>query len=172
MTTMKIRSTISSFTICTLLIYSCLLVTLLQAGELKSDSSAMIILDENEMIIESAQQATFKKHCIIQVNSAEGERFGRITLYENKFVEINSIHAFIKDLNGKVLKKLNKKEIKESTLTPGYILYEDTKYTYFELDYSTYPYLLEYDYENRVQQSFFLAQLGPAGGCSCLKIHL
>ena len=99
MSTKNIRSGISSFTICTLVIYSCLQVTLLQAGEIKSDSSAMIILDENEMIIKSAQKATFKKHCIIQVNSFDGKRFGQVTLNENKFIEVNSIHGFIKDTN-------------------------------------------------------------------------
>jgi hypothetical protein len=169
MTPKNDRSGILIFTFYTLLVHSCLLAPLPGAEEIKSDSSAIVILDENEMIIKSPQKAVFKKHCIIQVNSPEGERFGQVTIYENKFSEINAIHGFIKNLNSEVLEKLNKKDIKESTLIPGYVLYQDSKRTYFKLDYSTFPYLLEYDYEIEYSSLFFWPNWFPQDDVPVMK---
>jgi transglutaminase-like putative cysteine protease len=130
---------------------------------------AVIRLDENEMIVESEEKAVFKKHRVIQINNQKGNEYGEIYLCEDKFTEIDNIHAVIRDTSGKTLKKLSKNDIKETTLSPGHILYADLKTTYFKLDYPTYPYLIEYDYKLEFSTLLYWPDWYPQSDIPVLK---
>ena len=116
---------------------------------------AVIVLDENEFQLISEKRAKFKKHRIVQVYNEAGKRYGRVSVHENKFVRCIKISGKILDLNGNLIRKLRQEEIQKNPLFPRYVLYGDTKYQRFNLGLSTFPYVVEYTYEQEYKSLFF-----------------
>ena len=116
---------------------------------------AVIVLDENEFQVISEKRAKFKKHRIVQVYNEAGKRYGRVSVHENKFVRCIKISGKILDLNGNLIRKLRQEEIQKNPLFPRYVLYGDTKYQRFNLELSTFPYVVEYTYEQEYKSLFF-----------------
>jgi len=150
--------------ICKLLSFSFAYIFLL-TGQLASQENpvhlwpeavdAIVLLDEREFQIKSDNKAEYKVYRKIIVNNERGKKYGEVVINENKFIRCNKISGRILDLNGKEIKKLNKKEIKKANISPGYILFDDSKYQWFELGLLNYPYIVEYSYEKDYNSLFF-----------------
>lgn len=150
--------------ICKLLSFSFAYIFLL-TGQLASQEisaqlwpeavDAIVLLDEREFQINGANKAEYKAYRRILVNNERGKKYAEVVINENKFCRCTKISGRILDLNGKELKKLNKKEIKKANISPGYILFDDSKYQWFELGLLNYPYIVEYSYEKDYSSLFF-----------------
>ncbi len=130
---------------------------------------AIVLLDEREFQIKNNNKAEYQVHQKIIVNNERGKKYGEVIINENKFCRCTKISGRILDLNGKVLKKLNKKEIKKANISPGYILFDDSKYQWFELGLPNFPYIIEYSYEKVYNSLFFWPDWYPQRDIPVLK---
>ena len=133
------------------------------------DVDAIVLLDEREFKIKSDNKAEYKVHRMIRVNNERGKKYGEVIIYENKYSRCTKITGRILDLNGKEIKKLNKKEIRKANISPGYILFDDSKYHWFELGLLNYPYIIEYSYEKDYNSLFFWPDWYPQMDIPVLK---
>lgn len=117
---------------------------------------------------------TVKKKLIIY--NRKGSSHAQERIYSNGFEEILSIDAIIKDTNGKKIKKLKKRNIKETHTFENF--YDDAKVYFFELRHIHYPYIFETEYQYKVKKyySFYpfyplFDELPVRNGLYTLNIH-
>ena len=127
----------------------------IKMDSLTGKADAFIISQINTFIVSDYDDAELKVGLRLQVNNKKGEKYGRIVLYESEFVEIDDIEAKITDLDGKEIKELENDDITETSVSPGYILYQENKYKSFNLTHRTYPYILEINYTINYSSLFF-----------------
>lgn len=72
----------------------------------------------------------------------------------SKLIRLSNIDAYIKDSNGKTVKKLNQNNIVEKSSISNFSLYEDDYIKEFTLKHNDYPYTIVYSYQ--IQQNEFL----------------
>lgn len=135
----------------------------------RPEADAVILLDENEMQINPAGKASFTKHRLILVNAPGGKKYGEVTLSTNKYLSVKNIKADLKDVSGKLIRKMKNEEIQSQMLSPEYILFDDTRYFHFEMSQSTFPYVLEYAYEYEFSSLFFWPDWFPQADVPVLK---
>ena len=89
---------------------------------------------------------TEEKSVLIQINNRSGEGLTRISIPYNKNNNIDQLIGYICDINGKIIRKLNNKEITDVSSISDISLYEDNFVKKFELKHNTYPYRIFYKY--------------------------
>lgn len=90
----------------------------------------------------------------IKINNRAGEKYTKIAIPFSKLVNSSNIEAYIKDTEGRVVKKLNKSNIVEKSSISDFSLYEDDYIKEFTLKHNVYPYTIVYSYQ--IQQKEFL----------------
>ncbi len=90
----------------------------------------------------------------IQILTRAGEKYSTITIPYSKLNRLSKLEAYIKDSNGRIVKKLRNSEITERSAISDFSLYEDDYIKEFTLKHNSYPYSIVYSY--RIQQKEFL----------------
>jgi hypothetical protein len=90
----------------------------------------------------------------IKINNRAGEKYTKITIPYSKLIRLSKIEAYVKDSNGKTVKKLKKSDIVEKSSISDFSLYEDDYIKEFTLKHNDYPYTIVYSYQ--IQQNEFL----------------
>lgn len=114
---------------------------------------AELVSQETSLSIDK-NRLTKKRYYEIKINNRMGEKYTEISIPYSKSDRLSHIEAYIKDANGKTVKKLKKKEIIERSLISSYSLYEDNYVKEFTLKHNVYPYTIVYSYQ--IQQKEFL----------------
>lgn len=98
--------------------------------------------------IEISKGKLKKKHLWeIQINNRTGEKFTQVSIPWSGLVKVGNIEAMITDIDGNVIKKLDRKSISERSDISSISLYEDSYVKMFTLRHNRYPYRLIYSYE-------------------------
>ncbi len=90
----------------------------------------------------------------IKINNRAGEKYTKIAIPYSKIVKVSNVEAYIKDANGKLVRKLKKNDIVERSSIADFSFYEDDFVKEFNMKHNSYPYTIVYSYQ--VQQSEFL----------------
>jgi hypothetical protein len=90
----------------------------------------------------------------IKINNRAGEKYTEISLPFSKLIKLSKIEAYIRDSNGRLVKKLKKSDIIEKSSISDFSLYEDDFVKEFTLKHNTYPYTIIYSYQ--IKQNEFL----------------
>lgn len=114
---------------------------------------AELIFQETNIEIRN-NKLTKDLHYEIKINNRAGEKYTTITIPFSKLSNVFDIEAYIKDSNGRIVKKLKKKEIIERSSISDFSFYEDDFVKEFTLKHNVYPYTIGYSYQ--VRQNEFL----------------
>ena len=106
-------------------------------------------------------KAKFNFYRKVIIYNEAGKEYGNVSIQETEFKKIKKIKSKISEINGNHIRKLNKDDIKTSHYSPGYILHDDLKYKWFEMDLNTFPYIVEYSYEQELKSLFFWCNWYP-----------
>lgn len=121
---------------------------------------ALIISHELKIDVNKNKLAK-KVHYEIQINNRKGEKYSTITVPYSKLIKIDNIEAFVKDSDGKTVKKLKKNDIIIRSSISDFSLYEDDFIKEFTLKHNTYPYTIVYSYEIRENEFFYISSWIP-----------
>ncbi len=88
----------------------------------------------------------------IKINNRAGERYARVQIPFSKLIKLKKLKAYIKDANGKVIKKLKKRDIVEKSAISDFSFYEDDFVQEFTLKHNVYPYTLVYSYKTQEKE--------------------
>jgi hypothetical protein len=114
--------------------------------------SAELSLQETN--IEIKGDKLYKTHTYeITIYNRSGERFGTIGIPYSKLNHVSKITAYIKDSQGKLVRKLKKNEISTRSAIAGFSFYEDDFVKEFTLKHNRYPYTIVYSYQE-IQDEF------------------
>ena len=122
---------------------------------------AVVVRDENEFVVRGQNKATYRKHRVVKIYNEAGKKYGRVTILENEYLKCTHIAGKVLDADGNLIRKLDKGKIRKNSYVPGFTLYQDTKYRAFELEARTFPYLVEYTYEQECNSLFFWPSWHP-----------
>ncbi len=100
---------------------------------------------------------------ILQYTSAttllnENSRADVLTIFYNSFKKVSKIKNKIYDANGKLVRELKKSEFKDYSAVSGYSIYEDSRVKAVEVNYSSYPYTIEFEYQITYDKSMYYPQ--------------
>lgn len=115
--------------------------------------SAELISQETSISIDK-NRLTKEYYYEIKINNRAGEKHADISIPYTKMDKLSNVEAYIKDSDGKVVKRLRKNAIVERSLISSFSFYEDNLIKEFTLKHNTYPYTIVYSY--RIQQREFL----------------
>lgn len=74
--------------------------------------------------------------------------------YDNKSNEIRKLSITLYDANGKLIRKIAKKEIQDVSAIDGWM--ENSRAIIADLSYSSYPYTAVYEYEKKLDSNLFI----------------
>ncbi len=126
---------------------------LLYISSFSHDYDAELIYHKTTIEINKGK-LTKTKYYEIKINNRAGEKYTKIAIPFSKLIRLSKIEAYVKDVNGKIVKKLKKSDIVEKSSISGFSFYEDDFVKEFTLKHSEYPYTITYSYQ--IQQSEFL----------------
>lgn len=92
----------------------------------------------------------------IKINNRRGEKYTKITIPFSKLIRIGKIEAYIKDSNGRIIKKLKKSDIVDKSSISDFSFYEDNFVKEFTLKHSSYPYTIVYSYQIQKNHFFYI----------------
>jgi hypothetical protein len=119
------------------------------------EKGAICELDEREFKVENRNSGVLLVHRIFRIYNETGKEYGVVIEKMNKFIKVNNLKAQVRSFDGKLIKELQKDDVKEAPIFFDYILYRDTRVKGFDLSTTTFPYILEYSYEVKYKSLFF-----------------
>lgn len=138
----------------------CFLFIAIQPNSATVNKNAVLLNLTTNAIIEG-NQLTKKYNYTILINNINGEEYAEIELNSSKLDELSDIEAYITDINGVIIKKLSKKQIKTKSAFYDITFYSDLQIKEFELKNPTYPYILHYSYTRKSKQFFYIEYWSP-----------
>ena len=134
--------------------------------ELLRHAHAVIRSSHEEIRIVSPHEVYVTKKYAVTVLDQKGAGFGIIREFFDNFRDVESIQGQLFDKNGQFVKKLKKKDIRESA-PMSYNLIDENHCKLFAFDYNDYPYTCEYEIETKMNMSFALPPWYPQQDYSC-----
>ena len=119
----------------------------------------------------TSEKLITEKSYLIQVNRKDGEWLGEITIPQSGMSKVQILEAYIKDGNGKIVRKLSKKEITHASDLESSLLYSDSYIYSFSLKHNSYPYQIYYRYRTTYREFFFVTKWTPIAYYSIPTIH-
>jgi len=112
------------------------------------------LISQNTTIEINKGKLTKNLYYEIKINNRAGEKYTKIAIPFSKLIKSSRIEAYIKDSNGRIVKKLKNSDIVEKSSISDFSLYEDDYIKEFTLKHNVYPYTIVYSYQ--IQQNEFL----------------
>src|SRR5690606_9604907 len=75
-----------------------------------------------------------------------------------------SVDGFLYDEDGKLLRKIKKKDLEDLSGVSGGTLMDDNRYKRHNFYHKSYPYTIEYDIEIKNKSTLFFPSWSPQGG--------
>ena len=110
------------------------------------DYDAELIVQQTNIEINN-NKLTKDLYYEIKIYNRAGEKYTKITIPYSKLYKLSKIEAYIKDSNGRIVKKLKKSEIVERSSISNFSFYEDDFVKEFTLKHNSYPYTIVYSYQ-------------------------
>jgi transglutaminase-like putative cysteine protease len=115
---------------------------------LKKNATAVVREDMGIYEVKSPSEATFKVRMVVTIFK-ENHPYSVFPLGYNKNSKIKNVRARYYDAMGKLVRKVEKEEIKDIAGSGGGTLYTDSRVKYVENEYGVLPYTFEIEYEEQ-----------------------
>ncbi len=118
---------------------------------MKDGMYAVVREDFYRFEIISINRSRQKVHKVITILNENGKQFATEAVYYDKLEKVISISGIAYDANGVQIKKLKGSEIIDRSAYDGVSLFTDNRYKLMDLEQSTYPYTVEFEYETEMK---------------------
>ncbi|MFC0876712.1 DUF3857 domain-containing protein [Saccharicrinis sp. FJH2] len=135
----------------------CLLLSLRLMG---SDSNA-ILLNYSTRVEVKGTRSNVTNHIKIMILNRSGDDYSLIAIPYSKSNKAKLNYAYLKDSDGKVLKKFSNKDFFLQSDISDFSFFEDDYLKLCPIKHSSYPYIIEYEYETNSTTYLYLAWWTP-----------
>lgn len=106
-----------------------------------------VIQKEAYTVTLSQEKQTVQHSATISILNEAADYLGSLTIFYDKDTKINNLKMTVYDANGKVLKKVKRKDFNDYSATGNSNLYTDNRVIQYEYLAKNYPYTIAYSYE-------------------------
>ena len=121
--------------------------SLIQIPDSIQKGSDAICLKHDIKIEVIGNKALITSYTSTKILNANGKSNGDLTLFYQTNTPVNYIKGNVYDSNGKKVQSLKGKDIKDVSMTSDYSLFDDYRAKTVEIFYPSYPYTVEYEYQ-------------------------
>lgn len=123
-----------------------LAVSLIPA-ELTKDANLVIRNNNTEIILNDKNIITYSQKISATVFNKEGIRASKAFIFYNSFYKINDCALSVYDKDGKLIRKVKRKEFQD--IAPGFMyqLFDDGRLRFYNLNENRFPFSFEFEYE-------------------------
>ena len=132
--------------------------------ELLKDANAVVRMDYTYFELKSKKSATVTRKYAITILNTNGDHFAQFREYYDDFTKIKSIKGVIYNKNGKVIKKIKKKEIHDVSAVSNISLIDDSRMKYIEVLQNHYPFTIEFEFKKEFSGILSYPRWIPVGG--------
>ncbi len=115
--------------------------------QLIPEANAVIRKQSTRFEIKDESSAVEKDTLVVTIFNKEGQEYGILNLFYDKFIDIDELDGRILDSKGEEIRDLGKEDLKDYSAFSSYSLYEDDRVKAAELFYDKFPYTIEYTYQ-------------------------
>lgn len=140
---------------------------LLIPDSLTKNANYVIRNDEYNIEVKSMEDVVIHHKYAITVLNENGDAYA---VYHNTYTKdepLNDIDGNLYDALGKKLKNIKRKDIHDEPLEDGFSLMRDTRVKYHNWYWKNYPYTVEYEDEQELNQILFLPDWSPVHSFYC-----
>jgi hypothetical protein len=127
--------------------------------ELLNNSHSVVRKYDLSYELQNTVSAVETEHKIITILDDKGEKYTEPIFFYDRFNDIEDIEAAIYDTNGKLVKKMKKKDIDD--LKPYAEGIDDNRYKKINFPHQNYPYTIEYKVTTKSKATFFFPRWIP-----------
>lgn len=137
------------------------LLCILSIFNLGNAQDAEILNETTHATVNSKNQLTVIYSFSIQINNRRGEDLTNFKVNSSKRINVKDIQGSITTVNGVLLNKLNKKEIKKVSSFSDISFYQDEFTEYFTLRHNTYPYVIHCTFTKEFDEFMHIVEWTP-----------
>lgn len=115
--------------------------------ELLKSGGAVIRIDNKIFKVDNYKSATLTVKYAVTIFNKEQQKYGRLSIWYDKFRKISELDAVIYDAQGEEIRDLEKADIKDYSDFEKYFEYNDNRTKFIEMYYDKFPYTVEFNYE-------------------------
>ena len=119
---------------------------LLIPADLQKGAYAVIRNQEIEFYVKSPGEATFREKRTVTLFNDKSS-YDALVIHYNTYNKLGKITGKVYDSLGKLVREIEKKEIRDVSAISDFSIYEDDRVRYVDVDYTDYPYTVEFEYE-------------------------
>ena len=123
---------------------------------LRRDAAVVCRQEVLEITIESPRRIRVHRRSINTILNSKGDPYGTISTFYDKFHELSSVTATLYDAEGKPVKKIKKSELEDALIGGMGMLEVDTRVKYYAFAHRSYPYTIDFEEEQLVNNGFML----------------
>ncbi|HUI33837.1 MAG TPA: DUF3857 domain-containing protein [Dysgonamonadaceae bacterium] len=128
---------------------------------LKEEAYAVVRLENEHVDFYDYNKVKYSSEKVITILNASALPYAYQQLGYNKSRKINKFEASLYDANGKLMRKLGRKDLKDVSAFDGFSLYIDTRIQYFEFTPTSYPFTIRYYFEYNLSNTINLPSWNP-----------
>lgn len=113
---------------------------------LKKDANAVVRINHERFIIESAKNARYTVHRAITILNEKGNKHAVEVIGYDKLTKVTDLSATVYNAVGEPMKRLKNADILDMSAFDGFSLYSDNRLKAMDLTQASYPYTVEVEY--------------------------
>ncbi|MDI1257616.1 MAG: DUF3857 domain-containing transglutaminase family protein [Flavobacterium sp.] len=134
------------------------------APELKENANAVIRMNQRNVEITSQRSMTITSRRIVTILNEIGLSQLDLSINYNKSTKISKIETWIYDASGKEIKSVKRRDFKDSSVTDGGTIFDDSRVLYFDYVPINYPFTAVFESEVTTSNTAFISSWFPLEG--------
>ncbi|MBI5917103.1 MAG: DUF3857 domain-containing protein, partial [Bacteroidetes bacterium] len=104
------------------------------------------LIQEIEFFVKSPGEATLRERRVVTLFSDKSP-YDMLVLHYSPSNKLGKIKGRVFDAGGNLVREIEKKEIRDESAISDFSIYEDDRVRYVDVDFTSYPYTVEFEYE-------------------------
>ncbi len=121
---------------------------------LKENANVVKRMEDFYFEIKGNSEAVVKRKFALTILNEKGDAHAALVLWYDKFRQIRSIEGCLYDAQGRLLKKLKSKDIKDQSAVDNNNLMDDSRVKSHNFYHTAYPYTVEYELEIKQNHTY------------------
>ncbi|MEZ4951990.1 MAG: DUF3857 and transglutaminase domain-containing protein [Saprospiraceae bacterium] len=123
-------------------------------ADLLENANAVIRQQQIEFAVQSPGKASYKEHRVVTIFN-EKSGYDAMVVHYDPSNKLGRIKGNVYDAMGNFVREIEKKEIRDVSAISSFSIYEDNRVRYVDVDYTNYPYTVEFEYEMSYKDLLF-----------------